>query len=415
MNPSLAVAQRSLGDPSLTYPLFPPLLEGCPRTSTADLQYPLELDYDYAHVDAALFDQPPLPGLERWSPLLPPLAAGLSMGEGGTPLIPAPKLATWMGFDGELFIKDESRNPTWSHKDRLQLCAVSAAVQVGAAGVVVSSSGNHGAAAAAYAARAGLPCIVLITAGGSPVIQHYVRSYGAAVLAVPREARVPLLRQIVARLGYHPVSSTTPTHTGHPFGPEGYKTLAYEVFLQLGRRVPAAMFVPTGYAELFYGVWKGFRELRRLGMVDRTPQMVACEPASRAPLAKALAENRPVVEVPLAPTDAYSVAVNANGYRGVLTVRQSEGLAVAPTDAQMVEAQAAAGRTGLWAELSSVSSVAGLRLALAQGHRFDGPVVCVSTSSGFKDWGIGRDTAPEIAPDWETVTRTLRDAYGLKV
>jgi threonine synthase len=274
---------------------------------------------------------------------------------------------------------------------------------------------NHGAAAAAYAARAGLPCIVLITAGGSPVIQQYVRSYGAAVLAVPREARVPLLRQIVARLGYHPVSSTTPTHTGHPFGPEGYKTLAYEVFLQLGRRVPAAVFVPTGYAELFYGVWKGFRELRRLGVVDRAPQMVACEPASRAPLAKALAENKPVVEVPLAPTDAYSVAVNANGYRGVLAVRQSEGFAVAPTDAQMVEAQAAAGRAGLWAELSSVSSVAGLRLALAQGHRFDGPVVCISTSSGFKDWGIGRDTAPEIAPDWETVTRTLRDEYGLKV
>ena len=150
---SLAVAQRSLGDPNHSYPLFPPLLEGCPATSTAELQYPLALDYDYTRLPRDFFNRDPYPGIRRWAELLPPLAPGLSMGEGGTPLVAAPRLADWAGFGGELYIKDESRNPTGSHKDRLNLCTVSAAVLSGAPGVTVASSGNHGAAAAAYAAR----------------------------------------------------------------------------------------------------------------------------------------------------------------------------------------------------------------------------------------------------------------------
>ncbi|MEZ4517568.1 MAG: hypothetical protein R3C44_12315 [Chloroflexota bacterium] len=97
--PSLAIAQRSLRDPSVTYPLFPVISTGCPQTSTEDVQYPLALVYDYGRFDKSLFDQSPLPGLERWQPLLPPLAEGLSMGEGGTPLVSAPKVAEWAGFE----------------------------------------------------------------------------------------------------------------------------------------------------------------------------------------------------------------------------------------------------------------------------------------------------------------------------
>lgn len=90
---SLARSQRSLGDPAFEYPLWPPLTEGCPNTSTSSVQYPLEVSYDYSSVDPTLFDQPALPGLGRWAPLLPPLAEGLSMGEGGTPLVASPDLA----------------------------------------------------------------------------------------------------------------------------------------------------------------------------------------------------------------------------------------------------------------------------------------------------------------------------------
>ncbi len=114
---------------------------------------------------ADFFERAPFAGLARWGELLPPLAPGLPMGEGGTPLVTAPRLSDWAGFEGKVYIKDESRNPTGSHKDRLNLCTVSAAVFSGAPGVTVASSGNHGAAAAAYAARASLPCVLFITEG----------------------------------------------------------------------------------------------------------------------------------------------------------------------------------------------------------------------------------------------------------
>lgn len=412
---SLATAQRSLGDPSVTYPLFPPLVDGCPRTSTAELQYPLAIDYEYKKVPGDFFTRDPYAGIWRWGELLPPLAPGLTMGEGGTPLVAAPRLADWAGIDAEVYIKDESRNPTGSHKDRLNLCTVSSAVLTGAPGITVASSGNHGAAAAAYAARAGMPCVLFITEGTEPHLVRMVSSYGAAVVPLPRPLRRVLMRELVQRSGYMPVSSITETHTGHPFGPEGYKTIAYELYRQLGNRVPAAVFVPTAYAELLYGVWLGFKDMQRVAGFGPPPQMIACEPAAGAPLRVALAAGHPVVKVEEAPTAAYSIVVGSNSYRGVLAVQESEGDALAITDAEIATAQTVLGREGLWAEFSGAASVAGLRQAAAAGMRFDGPVVCLMTSTGFKDQGLPAPELPPVSPTWEAVEQTLKDAYGLPV
>lgn len=410
---SLAMAQRSFGDPTITYPLWPPLTAGCPRTSTETIAYPVEVAFDYTQGVGDLFDCPVEPGFERWAPLLPPLLAGGGLGEGATPLVAMPRLAAWAGLDGELFLKDEGRNPTWSHKDRLNRVAVSSAALSGAPGIVVASSGNHGAAAAAYAARAGLPCVVVTSADAPPAIRSFLLAYGAAVLGVPTEARWTVLNDVVERLGFMPVSNRTVTHTGHPFGPEGYKTIAYELFLQIGRRLPAAVFVPTGYGELLFGVWKGFRELRQLGIVNDTPLMVACEPAVRAPLARAIAAGKPALIVEPTPTDAYAVAVSVGGYRGVVVMRESEGWTEAPDDAALRQAQIALAREGLWQELSGAIGVAGLREAVAAGRRFDGPVVCIGTSSGFKDINVGKATIPIVAPEWDTIAATLRQEYGI--
>jgi threonine synthase len=411
---SLATVQRFLGDPSITYPLMPPLTSGCPRTSTEEVAYPVEVEFDYARVDRALFDQPPLSGLERWAPLLPPLAARVAMQDGGTPLVDVPTVAAWAGFDGELYLKDESRNPTWSHKDRLNLCTVSAAVLAGTPGVVVASSGNHGAAAAAHAARAGLPCVVITSPAAPAAVLRFLLGYSAAVVTRPPSGPWPAIRQIVDRLGYMPMGNLTVTHTGHPFGPEGYKTIAYETFLQLGRRVPAAVFVPTGYGELLSGVWKGFRELRDLGLADRAPAIVACEPAALGPLARAVREGRPAVTVDSGETEAYAIACTVNGYRGVLTVRESGGAAMTVTDAELHETRRAMGRDGLWPELSSAAGVAAFRQALAAGQRFDGPVVCISTSNGFKDLDGDRPEVPQLGEEWTAVQRALHQ-YGLPV
>ena len=410
---SLATGQRSLGDPAVRFPLWPPLLGGCPVTSTDELAYPVEVDYDYAAVPAGLAGD-----RDRWPALLPPLLAP-GLGEGGTPLV---ELA-----DG-VFVKDESRNPTWSHKDRLNRCTVSAAVGAGAAGVVVASSGNHGASAAAYAARAGLRCVVLMSATAPPAIAAFVRAYGALVLPVPPARRWPLLRRIVAEFGLHPVSNLTSVHTGHPFGPEGYKTVAYEIVAELG--TPAAVFVPTGYGELLFGVWKGFAELHRLGAADRVPPLFSCEPAAGGPLARAMALGLPAASVEVGPTGAYAIACPVGGYRGVIALRASGGRALLVDDRELAGAQRELASAGLWQELSGAAGLAGLRGSSGSGGpsgsgglgglgglpaRPDGPVVCIATSSGFKDRAPGPapDATPAAVAEWSDVRRRLRDA-GLR-
>ncbi|WP_052866541.1 threonine synthase [Streptomyces niger] len=394
---SLATDQRSLGDPDVRYPLWPPLTSGCPKTSTDEVAYPVEVDYAYDRVPAGLFDgQPPRTGLDRWAPLLPPLAAP-GLGEGGTPLVE---------LSPGVFVKDESRNPTWSHKDRLNRCTVGAALGSGAPGVVVASSGNHGASAAAYAARAGLRCVVLTGTDLPPAMDAFLHAYGAVVLPVPTAARWPLTRRIAEHFGLQPVSNLTRTHTGHAFGPEGYKTVAYEIHADLG--VPAAVFLPTGYGELLFGVWKGFSELRRLGVTDRVPRLFACEPATGAPLAAALRQGLPAAHVAVGRTDAYGIDCPVNSYRGVLAVRGSGGRAVPLSDEQLRSAQAELARSGLWVELSAAAGLAGLRACADED--FDGPVVCVSTSTGFKDRGVGAHRSEPADPEWPAVRARLRAA-----
>ena len=397
---SLATVQRSLGDPAISHPLWPPLTHGCPDTGTDDVSYPLDVDYAYERLDAALFSRAAGTsgaGLDRWAPLLPPLAAP-GLGEGGTPLVE---------LEPGVFVKDESRNPTWSHKDRLNRCTVSAAVGIGAPGVVVASSGNHGASAAAYAARAGLRCVVLAGPDMPPAVDAFLNAYGAVVLPVPWEARWPLMQQITDRTGLHPVSNLTATHTGHPFGPEGYKTIAYEIHQEIG--APGAVFVPTGYGELLFGVWKGFAELRRLGLTDRTPRMFACEPTAAAPLTLAMQQGLPAAHVDVKPTEAYSIVSAVSGYRAVVALRESGGRALALDERQLEAARGELARTGLWTELSSAAGLAGLR-SIGDGLAADGPVVCISTSSGFKDRSVGSRTTEPVAPEWDAVHSLLRYA-----
>lgn len=409
---SLATGLRCLSCGQTTA-LDPNQFLGCRACLSEEFQSPLDVMYDYPATGEGLLPDAALPGLYRYALLLPPLAGDLSLGEGGTPLIPAPELASWVGLDGEVFIKDESRNPTWSHKDRFAYLTVGGALQVKAPAIVVSSTGNHGAATAAYAAKAGLPCVVLTPPDCPPAIQSFLLAYGASVVRVPHDAAWTLIAEAAHRTSWYPASTFTPTPTGPPYGPEGYKTIAYEIWLQLGKRMPGAVFVPTGYAELLYGVWKGFRELGQLGLAPSTPRMVACEPASRAPLARAMATGVPIAAVPPEATVAYAIAATVNGYRGVVALQESGGFAVAVPDDEMKEAQSRMALMGLWAEASAAASVAGLRRAVAEFFRSEGPIVCINTSSGFKDGAVGDTVAPEAEPTWEGVEDVLMRIYGM--
>ncbi len=385
VNQSAAIGQRSLGDPSLLWPLDPPLLRGCPRTSTPEMQYPLEIDFDYGNVAKDIFRQPPLPGLYRWAPLLPPLAAGLSLGEGGTALVESDAMGRWAGLQGPIWLKDESRNPTWSHKDRLNYCIVSTALANGARGIAVASSGNHGASAAAYARRAGLRCVVISTAGAQSTFEHFQAALGSDFLLVPPDERWPTLNRIVDETGFMPASNLTRFHTGNPFGPEGYKTIAYEIFSQLGGRVPGTVVLPTGYGELLFGVAKGFRELKSMGMSDAIPQIVSAEPAVRAPLAHAMSRNVAAAEVAGPASLAAGIACTVSSYRAVVALRATRGRPLTFHEEVVAEAARALAQQGLWQEYSGVAGLAALREASERGEVFAEPVVTVLTSTGLKE------------------------------
>ena len=266
-----------------TFPLYPPIVAGCPVCATEDFKAPLELTFDYPD-DLDWFPEAPLPGIDRYEYLLPPLERNLSLGEGGTPLVPIPEHE--LSGKYEMYIKDESRNPTWSHKDRLNFAVVSAALKVGASGVVSASLGNHGGSSAAYSARSGLPGVILTTTR-PPTMASFLQAYGQIVVAVPDVyTRWTLMARLVDELNFHPASNQTIPPTNHPFGAENYKSIAYEIYLQLDRRPPEAVFVPVGFAELIFGIYKGFMELKQYGKIDSMPRIIACEPATGAPLKK---------------------------------------------------------------------------------------------------------------------------------
>lgn len=408
--PTTAVGQQSVYDGTGKFPLLPPIVNGSVSDLGDRFRAPVEVTYNYADVDLSIFSRGISGrGIDQWSPLLPPLVAGVGLGEGNTALVEMPKLGEWAGLTGQVFIKDESRNPTWSHKDRLNRCTISAARLSGAPGVVVASSGNHGASAAAYSARIGLPCIVLASSSAPAAMQTFVSAYGAAVVAVPAAKRWPLLREVVTRLGFHPVSNMTEeSHTGHAFGTEGYKTIAYELFIELNRVVPSVVLIPTGYGEVAYGVWKGFVELKLLGLTTDLPRIVVCETSAYGAHKKAIDEGAPATSIkPTGATDALSIAVEIGGHRAVAATLRSGGQAVLVTDAEMIEAQAVLAREGLWAELSAASSVAALRkLSRDAGERR--PIVCIATSSGFKDVGVGSRPLPACDGTWDELASAAK-------
>ena len=345
-----------------------------------------------------------------------PLAAGepVTMGEGMTPMIPVE------GFGhGPIRVKDESRNPTWSFKDRLATVAVSWARGTGARMIAASSTGNAGAAAAAYAARAGLHCVVLTSSGAAPAIVSQMRAYGAMVVAVPTmEDRWRVLSEAVRELGWFPTSPFFgPAVGSNPLGVEGYKTLAYEIAEQSGWQAPDWCVLPVCYGDALYGMWKGFEEMRRWGWIEACPRLVAAEVSGSL----AAAADRGMDMPPAMPRAGGSVAASIDTNRGTYQARhalkESGSVAVAIGDAALVDARdrLAAG-AGLSAELSSAAALAAVDALGASGTIRPGEdVVAVLTSSGLKDFGasgVPQAGAPEAAPDLESVLRTLGDAYG---
>ncbi|MGH9138077.1 MAG: threonine synthase [Acidimicrobiales bacterium] len=361
----------------------PAMWEGCPVCRDGDWAANLVASYDLTGI-ASHWDRGDGPGPWRYRPVLPVVdeSVHLTLGEGDTPLV---RLAPTAGWDN-LWLKDERANPTWSYKDRLNVVAVAKGVELGAKVVGVSSSGNHGASASAYAARAGLATAAFTRDDVDPVTATFMQVYGATVVMTSSRGRWRFLSQGVRRRGWYPVSTYTPVPTGNPYGVEGYKVVAFEIFAQLG--VPDVVVVPTCYGEGLAGIWAGFDLIRTIGLTDATPRMVAVEPALGGPLSAAYdagADRVPVLDP--YPTIAGSIASTVSTDRGLLTVQRSRGAALRVGDEEMTASQHDLARAGIFLEVAGAAGHSALPAIAARLDVDPASAVCVviGTAGGLRE------------------------------
>lgn len=342
----------------------------------------------------------------------------VSLGEGGTPLMPVRRLGRKIGIPN-LHVKDESRNPTGSFKDRLAAGAVSAAKQLGRTAVVGSSSGNAGAALAALAARAGLPCIMFTTQQFPLAMKTQMGVYGTYLLAAPSvKERWSLMEAGVVERGWFPVTVFSyPFFGSNCYGIEGYKSIGYEIIDQLPE-VPDHIVFPVGAGDAFSGAYKAIAEYHRAGVIDRVPVMHAGE--VYGPLERALAAGSDVVEevdTGGASTVAISVGSNLSTFQALDVLQRTGGSARSASNEEMLAAQRdLASLEGIWVETSSALSVAALpKLVEAGTVDPDSLVVAVLTSSGLKDPETTAAVLPPIPAtggEFESAVAVLRESYG---
>ena len=328
-------------------------------------------------------------GLWRYGDVLPVNEVdAVSLGEGATPLLRLEKIGRLVGL-GQLWAKDESRNPTWSFKDRLACIAVSVAKTMGASTIVTSSTGNAGASAAAYAAKASLPCVVFTTRSAVGPLITQMRAYGAIVVAVENKAdRWTLMQHAVRQLRWFPTSPFfSPVVGSNPYGIEGYKTLAYEIVEQLNWKIPDCCVLPVCYGDAMQGMWRGFEDMYALGWIDRMPRMVAAE--IYGSLSSALGDGSDLLpDMPQThETVAKSMSATRSTFQALSVIRASGGIAtVVGNDAIMSRQQELAHHEGLYVEPASAAAIAAVSALREDGTiRPNDKVVVLLTASGLKD------------------------------
>jgi len=353
-------------------------------------------------------------GVFRYRSLLPlPAEAhAVHLGEGGSPLLPLRRLGERWGL-ARLMLKDETGNPTWSYKDRLAAVAVSKAAADGADTVVVATTGNHGAAVAAYAAAAGIDCVALTLTAVPATMRTLMQVYGARVFAYESGPdRWAVMAAAVTEHGWVPMSGyVNPPAGSNPFGVDGYKTIAYELWETLGA-VPDVVIMPAAYGDGLAGVHRGFGDLVALGQATSVPRLVAIDPFG-AYAAALVDPSAPPPLVPAGPSTAFSVATPIATYQGVEALRQSGGTAVGePSDAEIMAMQARLAATeGLYVEAAGVLPLIAARRLAADGWiRPHELVVAVATSTGLKDVAATErllPAPPTLTPDLGALDRAL--------
>src|SRR5215213_8243819 len=308
-----------------------------------------------------------------------------SLGEGGTPLHEAPRLARTFGYE-RLLIKDEGLNPTGSFKARGLAMAVARARELGATTVAIPSAGNAAAAMAAYAARAGLRAVVAMPSDVPPTMKAECLAYGAQVLLVDGliDDCGKVIRAGAAAYGWCDVSTLR-----EPYRAEGKKTMGLEIVEQLSWRLPDALIYPTGGGTGIVGMWKAFAELETMGLIGpERPKMIAVQATGCAPIVRAFNSGADHAERWVnAETVAAGMRVPAaiGDYLILQAIRESGGTAITVTDDEMLEGMAlAAEQEGLFVSPESGAAVIATRTLRESGFLRAGDLTVIfATGSGL--------------------------------
>ncbi len=383
----------------------------------------LEVQYDLERlkdgVSPRTFKERPQ-SMWRWRELLPlPQAVdAISLGEGGTPLVPSLYAGPQLGLR-HLYFKNDTLMPTGSFKDRGFSLAVTFAHWLGITRGLTYTSGNAGASFAAYAARAGMETVILVEYVANPVKAAMIKLYGAQVVTLFFDGMgqiTDMLEQAVRELDLYQFVNFI-----NPVRHEAMKTYAYEISEQLDWRAPHVMIHPVGTGGGLWGAWKGFQELHALGWIDHMPRMVGVQPAASAHLAEAFRHGQLTAGRfgDGTATIAQSIAADAplqGGERVLRGIYDSGGWAEGVTDEEILTAMRWLGREGISAEPSAAAPLAALTRAVADGRvDRDAVVVCVVTGSGLKQpsavqQAVGAPTR-EVRADYTALRALLTDLW----
>ncbi len=389
----------------------------CARTYPAEALHactwcfgPLEVVYEYDKIAATVTRERIAAGplsIWRYHDLLPVSAEGaVDLGAGFTPLVRADRLAAELGL-GELWLKNDTLNPTGSFKDRVVSVALTKARELGFTVAACASTGNLANSVAAHAARAGMASLVCIPADLEPGKIVATAVYGGTVVAV--EGTYDEVNRLCAELaGDHPDWAFVNVNL-RTYYAEGSRTLAFEVAEQLGWEVPDHVVVPVASGSQLTKIAKGFRELRTVGLVDGGPEVriSGAQAEGCSPVATAFREGKDVVRPVRPATIAKSLAIGdpADGVYALDEVRSSGGSIAAVPDDEIVEGIRLLARTeGIFAETAGGVTVASLaRLAASGVVRPDERVVAYITGNGLKTVDVVAPTARPTA----TIAPTL--------
>lgn len=341
----------------------------------------------------------------------------VSLSEGGTPLIKARRLAEALGLRN-LYLKDETRNPTGSFKDRCMSVSVSMAVELGFKKAVIASSGNAAASLAAYGARAGLEVIAFVPHFTPLGKLTQLSLCGARVIKVKwigsEDPTVLMMKTLAEEYGYYPSPSFGPFN---PYQLEGSKTIALEVAEQMNWEIPSQIFIPTGSASLLTGIYRGFRDLNRVGWINGYPKLVAIQSTGNAPFVRAWVEKqdpmsiRPWEKPPETIATGLEDTFPWDGDAGLKAIYETNGYGLAVPDELIVDAvKLLANYEGILAEPSGAAGLAGLMKAVEEKLvDRDEPIVVLVTGHGLKD----PEFLSKISPEPPLINPIIEEALAI--